>query len=146
MDVPMPSLNQKRCFEVSKQISIGTYDIDFAGHVSNIVYFRWLEDMRLKVFDEYFPLKDFMDQGLLPVIAAHTIEYKRAIRLFDKPIATMWIQELRAASVIFNAEIKVDEQITTFATHTGVFINGTTMKPVRTPKLIADLFKQQLGE
>lgn len=142
----MPSLTQKRCFEVTKPISIGTYDIDFAGHVSNIVYFRWLEDMRLKVFDEYFPLKGFMDQGLLPVIAAHTIEYKRAIRLFDKPIARMWIHEVRAASVIFHGEFVVDDQVTTVATHTGVFINGTTMKPVRTPKLIVDLFKQQQAD
>lgn len=142
----MPSLTQKRCFEVSKPISIGTYDIDFAGHVSNIVYFRWLEDMRLKVFDEYFPLKNFMDEGLLPVIAAHTIEYKRAIRLFDKPVAHMWIHEVRAASVIFHGEFIVDGQVTTVATHTGVFINGTTMKPVRTPKLIVDLFKQQQAE
>lgn len=137
----MPSLTKNRCFEVTKPISIGTYDIDFAGHVSNIVYFRWLEDMRLKVFDEYFPLKDFMDQGLLPVIAAHTIEYKRAIRLFDKPVAHMWIQEVRAASVIFNGEIVVDDAVTTLATHTGVFINGTTMKPVRTPKVIVEKFK-----
>lgn len=137
----MPSLTKNRCFEVTKPISIGTYDIDFAGHVSNIVYFRWLEDMRLRVFDEYFPLKDFMDQGLLPVIAAHTIEYKRAIRLFDKPVAHMWIEEVRAASVIFNGEIVVEDQVTTFATHTGVFINGTTMKPVRTPKVIVEKFK-----
>lgn len=137
----MPSLTKNRCFEVTKPISIGTYDIDFAGHVSNIVYFRWLEDMRLKVFDEYFPLKDFMDQGLLPVIAAHTIEYKRAIRLFDKPVAHMWIQEVRAASVIFNGEIVVDDAVTTLATHTGVFINGTTMKPVRTPNVIVEKFK-----
>jgi acyl-CoA thioester hydrolase len=141
MDKPMPSLTQNRRFEVTKPISIGTYDIDFAGHVSNIVYFRWLEDMRLKVFDQYFPLKGFMDQGLLPVIAAHTIEYKRAIRLFDKPIAHMWIQEVRAASVIFHGEILVDDVVTTFATHTGVFINGTTMKPVRTPKIIAEQFR-----
>lgn len=141
MDKLMPSLTKNRCFEVTKPISIGTYDIDFAGHVSNIVYFRWLEDMRLRVFDEYFPLKDFMDQGLLPVIAAHTIEYKRAIRLFDKPVAHMWIEEVRAASVIFNGEIVVEDQVTTFATHTGVFINGTTMKPVRTPKVIVEKFK-----
>jgi len=36
-----------RAFEISTPIAIRTYDIDFAGIVSNIVYLRWLEDMRL---------------------------------------------------------------------------------------------------
>lgn len=142
----MPSLTSDRCFEVTKPISIGTYDIDFAGHVSNIVYLRWMEDMRLKIFDEYFPLKQFMEAGLLPVIAASSIEYKRAIRLFDKPVAHMWLKEVRAASVIFNGEIIVDGQVTTTAAHTGVFVSATSMKPVRTPKIIVERFEQLKGE
>jgi len=135
-----------RCFEVTKPISISTYDIDFAGHVSNIVYLRWMEDMRLKVFDEHFPLKGFMDAGLLPVIAATSIEYKRAIRLFDKPVAHMWIKEVRAASVIFNGEIVLNGEVTTTAAHTGVFVSATSMKPVRTPKEIVEKFRQLKGE
>lgn len=140
----MPDLTKKRCFEVTKPISIGTYDIDFAGHVSNIAYFRWLEDMRLKVFDQYFPLQGFMDQGLLPVLAGSSIEYRRAIRLFDKPICNMWIEEVRAASVIFQGEISVDGEITTVASHTGVFVSATSMKPVRVPRLIVDKYKELL--
>src|SRR5579883_1030717 len=125
----MQTLSGRRCFEVSKNISISTYDIDFAGHVSNISYFRWLEDMRLQIFDQFFPLKGFMDQGLLPILTKSSIEYKKAINLFDKPIGYMWIAELRAASVIFQGEIKVDGSLTTTASHTGVFISSQSLRP-----------------
>ncbi|MBX9669427.1 MAG: acyl-CoA thioesterase [Candidatus Obscuribacterales bacterium] len=137
----MPSPTRTRCFEVIKSIYVSTYDIDFAGHVSNIAYLRWMEDMRLMVFDENFPLQGFMDQGLLPVLARTSIDYRKAIRLFDKPTGHMWIEEIKAASVIFRGEVVVDDTVTTVSTHTGVFIGATTLKPVRVPKEIMDKFK-----
>ncbi|MDZ4838278.1 MAG: thioesterase family protein [Candidatus Melainabacteria bacterium] len=139
----MPNTTRTRCFEVTKEISIGTYDIDFAGHVSNIVYLRWMEDMRLMIFDKHFPLQGFMEQGLLPVLAATSIEYRKAIRLFDKPVGHMWIQEVRPASVIFGGEVVLDGAVTTTVTHTGVFVSATTMKPVRIPKVIVAKYLEQ---
>lgn len=131
-----------RCFEITRNISISTYDIDFADHVSNIVYFRWLEDMRLQVFEEFFPLRDFIENGLLPILTKSSIEYKKAINLFDKPVGHMWIAELRPASVVFQGEILVDGTITTTASHVGVFISSETLKPVRIPKVIQEKFQQ----
>ena len=71
---------------IQMKIKVRTYDIDSAGHVSNIVYFRWLEDLRLQLFEEYFSLRSFVEKGYTPVLAASSIEYKRPIKLFDEPI------------------------------------------------------------
>lgn len=131
----------RRCFEITKNISIYTYDIDYAGHVSNIVYFRWLEEMRYQLFEENFPMKGFVDQGLMPIIASSSIEYKRSITLFDKPIGHMWLDEVRPASVVFRGEIKLNGEVTTVASHIGLFVNRQTMKPVRLPRLIADKYR-----
>lgn len=43
-----------RPFELEIVLSVQTYDIDFAGIVSNIVYVRWLEDMRLKIMENIY--------------------------------------------------------------------------------------------
>ncbi len=131
----------RRCFQIEKDISIGTYDIDFAGHVSNLVYLRWMEDMRLAVFEKQFPLKGFMDAGLLPVIVSTTIDYKRAIRLFDRPKGYMGIIDVRPASVLFSGEIQVDGQVATVASHVGAFIRQDNHKPVRVPKIIQEKFE-----
>ena len=128
-----------RIFEITREIYIGTYDIDFAGHVSNIVYLRWLEDMRLMVFDKYFPLEQIMEEGkICPVLASTEIEYKRPIKLFSKPIGTMWISRMGSASMTFSGQIEVDGQICTTAEHVGVFVSQESAKPVRLPKIILE--------
>src|SRR5262245_30154672 len=93
---------------VEHQIPVRTYDIDYAGHVSNIAYLRWFEDMRTMLFEKYFPLQPFLDDGKTPVIASHFVQYKRPIKLFEKPHAVMWVSEVTPASMIINAEIRVD--------------------------------------
>ena len=121
-------------------LKVGTYDVDFAGHVSNISYLRWLEDMRLQLFDNYFPLKHFLDKGLIPVIAMTKIEYKKPIRLFDMPMGYMWIESLGAASIKIAADILVDSVLTTQAQHIAVFIDKTTSKPVKVPQEVVKSF------
>ncbi|MBI2810003.1 MAG: acyl-CoA thioesterase [Candidatus Melainabacteria bacterium] len=127
---------------IQMKIKVRTYDIDSAGHVSNIVYFRWLEDLRLQLFEEHFSFQSFVEQGYTPVIAASSIEYKRAIKLFDEPVGHMYLSEIRAASIKFYGEIYVGEQLTTRATHTGVFVDIDTMRPRRTPTALIEKFKQ----
>lgn len=71
-----------RPLEVEIPIKVKTYDIDFAGVVSNIVYIRWLEDLRLKLFDAHLPLHRQIEQGYIPVVAKTQIEYKKPVKLF----------------------------------------------------------------
>lgn len=123
-------------------ISVATFDIDYAGHVSNISYFRWLESMRLRLLEEHFPLQELMDEGYMPVIAASEIKYKKSIKLFDKPVGHMWIESISAATMEFRCEIKVDGMITTVAGHTGLFVSPSTMKPTRLPPKLVQKFKE----
>ena len=129
------------CFETSLPVKVATYDIDYAGHVSNIVYFRWLEDLRLQLLEENFPLEVLMADGYMPILAASTIEYKRPVKLFDNPVGYMWIEKVGAASMHFRGEFRVDGVVTTIATHVGLFIDAQTQKPRRLPPIIANNFQ-----
>lgn len=124
---------EKRMLEVDMDIFVGTYDIDFAGHVSNIVYLRWFEALRLKIFEKYYPLKQVMDEGYLPIITSHFVEYKQAVTLFDSPHGHMWIDSISKARIKFKGEVRVNGQIATQAIHEGVFVASKTMKPTRIP-------------
>lgn len=119
-------------------INVSTHDIDFAGHVSNIVYLRWLEDMRLKMFDMYCPLQHFMAEGKTPVLVSSEIHYHRPIRLFEKPRGKMWLSEVTLTTLKIEAEIYLDEKLCTTARHVGVFVDIAKMKPVRVPKSFHD--------
>lgn len=132
-------VQDKRLLEVDMDIFVGTYDIDFAGHVSNIVYLRWFEALRLKIFEKYYPLKQLMDEGYLPIITSHFIEYKRAVKLFDQPHGHMWIDSISKARLKFKGEVRVNGQLATQAVHEGIFLSSQTMKPTKIPSFIVDL-------
>ncbi|MBP9092380.1 acyl-CoA thioesterase [bacterium] len=137
----MNSTEVGRRFETTMVVKVATYDIDYANHVSNIVYFRWLEDLRLQLLEENFPLADLMAEGYMPILASSSIEYKRAIKLFDKPIGHMWIEKLGAATMQFRGEFRVDGVLTTKASHVGLFVDAVRQKPVKLPKQIVSRFE-----
>lgn len=142
----MTNTTEQRALLITHDIKVSTYDIDFANHVSNISYLRWLEDMRLKVFDVYFPLRNFMEQGISPVLASTEIAYKRPITLFDQPRGIMWVSAMGAASLTMEAEIFVDSTLTTKVKHVGVFIEMASGKPVRIPQICKDKFQESLKQ
>jgi acyl-CoA thioester hydrolase len=86
--------NLPRPLEVELTIPVRTYDINFVGIVSNIVYIRWLEDLRLKCLDEYFPLAQQIECGYAPILAGTKIDYKHPIKLADQVIERLWLGNL----------------------------------------------------
>jgi acyl-CoA thioester hydrolase len=119
--------------EITLPIPVRTYDIDFAGIVSNIVYIRWLEDLRLTMLANYLPLDMQMEQGWGPVLMSTNIEYKRPIRLFDKVVGHMWVSQIGNTSYTIDAEFVANGEIATTATQRGVFVDMKSMRPVRIP-------------
>lgn len=127
-----------RALLIEDDIKVSTHEIDFAGHVSNIVYLRWLEDLRLKMFDVYCPLQLFMENGVTPVLVSTEIHYKKSLRLFDRPRAKMWLSDLGLTTLTIDAEIYLDDALATTARHVGVFVDIAKMKPIRVPKLFKE--------
>ena len=60
-------------------LPIRTYDIDFAGIVSNIVFIRWLEDLRLALLDRAYPLTRALAEDVAPILLATRINYRRPV-------------------------------------------------------------------
>ena len=139
----METSEGKKMLAVEMDILVGTYDIDFAAHVSNIVYLRWFEALRLKIFEQYYPLEEVMNEGYLPIITSHFVEYKRAVKLFDNPRGYMWIDSISKARLIFKGEVRVGDEVATRATHEGIFVAKETMKPTKIPPKIIELCNSQ---
>ena len=71
---------------IESRIDIKSYDIDLAGHVNNIVYVRWLEDLRVALFQKISPLQNLFKEGLYPVVFKLDITYKKALKFNDEVI------------------------------------------------------------
>ncbi len=135
-----------RAFEISAPIPIRTYDIDFAGIVSNIVYLRWLEDMRLMWLEKFMPLQPMIARNQGPVLVATHIEYKRPLRMFDPVVGHMWLAELGRARFSVAAEFRLNGEVTTSATQHGVFVDFTTMRPLPVPEGLRREFEALRGQ
>lgn len=128
---------QPQPLEATLPIAVRTYDIDFAGIVSNIVYIRWLEDLRLQMLAEYFPLDTAMQtMNIAPVLLRSEIDYKRAIRLFDAVQGRMWLAEAGPVRQVLAAEFTVAGRLHAAARQTTCFIDRTSGQPVPTPPAI----------
>ncbi|MBW4556172.1 MAG: acyl-CoA thioesterase [Trichormus sp. ATA11-4-KO1] len=124
----------RRPLEVKLTISVKTYDIDFAGIVSNIVYIRWLEDLRLKCLDEYLPLDKLIEQGYVPILSGTEIEYKRAIKLADKVEGRLWLSSMGRLKLTAQAEILSNDQLAAVAIQKGAFVNLQNGRPMPIPQ------------
>ncbi len=130
-------------YQITLPLPVRTYDIDFVGIVSNIVYVRWLEDLRLQMLAEYFPLDTAMRvQGIAPLLLRTEIDYKRAIRLFDAVQGRMWLADAGRARQVLAAEFTVEGQLHAAARQTTCFIDLASGRPVPTPAAIRALASQ----
>ena len=133
---------KQKPLEVTLKLPIQTYDIDFAGVVSNIVYIRWLEDLRLKMLESYLPLEKLIKEGYCPTLNSTQIKYQQALRLFDRPLGKMWMSELGRLRCTLQAEIYLGNRVVTTASQTGFFLDLETMRPLPIPKELKEIYTQ----
>jgi len=146
----MPSASEKRVepsirpLEVVIPIIVRSYDIDFAGIVSNIVYLRWMEDLRMKFLEEHLPLDAQMEAGFVPALTHTEIFYHRQTRLFESVIGRSWLKDLTRTTWTLAGEFTVNGEVVATARQTGAFIRLETGKPVRTPLEMREKFARAI--
>lgn len=129
---------------VERRFAIYAYDIDAIGHVSNLVYVRWLEDLRTAWLDVYMPLAGLMEIGTVPVLTRTELDYRREIRLFQQVIGRMWIRKMEHYRVTLEAEISADGVQSCTARQFGTFINLERRRPVRIPEWLRDRWRDSV--
>lgn len=134
--------NEPLPLRVEKSFRPKTYDIDFAGHVSNIVYVRWLEDLRLLLLDTYLPLNTLMERGIAPVVMRTAIEYKKPVKLFDNVVGKMWMSKMENVRGILSTVFEVNGETVASAEQTGLFVKLQNGKPVAVPDELRHCFEQ----
>lgn len=123
-----------RPLEIVLSIPVRTYDIDFVGIVSNIVYIRWLEDLRLKFLEEHWRLEQQIEQGYAPIMAGTEIEYKRPIKLNDQVIGRLWLSNLGRLKWTVQAEILANKELAAIATQKGAFMSLESSRLIPIPE------------
>jgi len=119
---------------VDRDIAIKTYDVDFAGIVSNIVYILWLEDLRLAMMEECYPLPRALAEDVAPILLETRISYARPLTIQDYPRGRIWARRMERIRWVLTAEFVGDELTYATAEQTGLFIRLSTRRPVAIPQ------------
>jgi acyl-CoA thioester hydrolase len=116
-----------------QQLPIRTYDIDFAGIVSNIVFVRWLEDLRLGLLTQSYPLVRALAEDVAPVLLETRIRYRRPVAIGDPLVGRMRVAGLGRVRWRLAAEFAVGERIHAEAEQEGLFMRLSTRRPIAIP-------------
>ena len=121
---------------IQHEFRVMTYDIDFAGIVSNISYIRWLEDLRNLFAEQALSIGDALQRGIAPALMHTEIDYLAPVRFPDIVTGRMWLAEHSRSKWDLAAEFQSQGtgQVVARARQTGVFIALKTLRPVRLPE------------
>lgn len=120
--------------ETKLHLPIRPYDVDVAGIVSNIVYVRWLEDLRSELLHSVFARGALGDSGLMPVVVRTEINYRASLRYADRCTGRMRVAEAGRTSLTLDASF-VNERGETAADarQVSVFVAIATGRPAPVP-------------
>jgi len=122
--------------EFYEPLPIRTYDIDVAGIVSNIVFIRWLEDLRLGLLEQAYPLIQALADDIAPILLATRISYRRPVRIGDALLGHMRVAGLGRVRWRLAAEFTVGGAIHAEAEQEGLFMRLSTRRPIAIPEPI----------
>ena len=88
-------------------IPVYTFDIDFAGIVSNIVYLRWSEIWRLALLERIgLSVPEMMSTGVVPTMVRQELNYRRSMRLGETARLEGWIERIGRSSATLWLEMR----------------------------------------
>jgi acyl-CoA thioester hydrolase len=117
-------------------LPVRTYDIDFAGVVSNIVFIRWLEDLRLGLMAEAYPMIRALAEDVAPILLATRIAYRRPVTIADSLVGRIWVASLGRVRWRLAAEFAVGTAVHAEAEQEGLFVQLSTRRPIAIPEPI----------
>ena len=116
-------------------------DIDEVGHVSNLVYLRWvmavaMEHSRARGWD--YP--DYKRFGAVFMVRRHEIDYIAQVTVGQALSAETWVDEWRQASCVRKTELVRDGKVVARAATTWALISLGSGRPIRIPDELREKF------
>ena len=122
-------------------ITVSETDIDEVGHVSNLVYLRWVQEVAVAHSDAVgltFPR--YRELGGVFVVRRHEIDYIAQVTVGQTLAAETWVDSWRAASCIRKTELIRDGNVVCRAATTWALISLGSGRPIRIPDDMRDVF------
>jgi acyl-CoA thioester hydrolase len=120
-----------------------TSDVDALGHISNIAYVRWVQEVATAHSEHVgFAHADYTKLGAIFVVRRHDIEYLRSAFAGDAITLHTHIESWRGARCERHTRIERDGDgaLLVKAVTEWAFVSGATGRPTRIPVALQQAF------
>lgn len=120
-------------------------DVDALGHVNNIVYVRWVQDVAVAHSDAAgWNLEAYQREGAVFVVRRHEVEYLRPAYAGDRLVLKTWVADWKGASSWRETRVlrESDEQEVVRARTLWAFVDASSGRPRRIPSAIVEDFRR----
>lgn len=127
--------------EFSHSFTVASQDIDEQGHVNNVAYVRWIQDVAVA---QWFAVSSpEIREKLTWVVLRHEIDYKKPAFENDKVTAVTWVGEPTKLIWERFTEIRRGADLLVKAKSNWCLIDRKIMKPTRITEEIKDLLSER---
>ena len=117
-------------------------DIDDLGHVSNLVYLRWvLEAATAHSTAQGWDLAAYKQLGNVWVVRRHELDYLGQVTVGQSLVATTWVDSWKQASCVRKTELVREGQVVARCATTWAFMSLASGKPQRIPEQLLAAFQ-----
>ncbi len=129
---------------LTKPIRIHGYDIDVLGIVSNIVYVRWFEDLRMHFLDTYYPFQELYQDNKSPVLSDTQVKYHYPLDIHDEVTGNVWLSNVNKSKWECSFEIITEKRMHASGLQSGYFIDVQRKRPTRIPDRFMELWNAEV--
>jgi acyl-CoA thioester hydrolase len=116
-------------------------DIDELGHVSNLVYLRWVQDVATAHSSARgWDVERYRALGAVFMVRRHEIDYVAQVALGEALRAETWVETWRLASCIRRTELSRGGKLVARAATTWAMIGFDSGRPQRIPPDLIAVF------
>ena len=123
-------------FSHSFRVSSG--DIDAQGHVNNVAYVRWIQDVAVAHW--FSATTEEMRENLTWIVVRHEVDYKKQAFENDEIIVSTWVGEPTRISWERFTEIKCGADLLCKAKSVWCLIDRKTSRPTRITTKLKEIF------
>jgi len=128
----------------SREIVVAASDIDVQGHVNNLRYLQWMQDVAVAHSTaQGWPLERYVAEGSGWVVRSHTITYKRPAFLGEVLTACTWIAGFspRSSPRRYLFWRAADKCVLAEAETIWVFVDLKTGRPTKVPDALRNAWE-----
>ncbi len=126
----------------SKILTIPSSAIDDNGHVNNVIYVQWMQDIAIEHYLSLEGLDPMREMDATWVVRAHRVEYLLPAFAGEQIEIRTWVESLRRVRLLRKYEFvrRSDSSILVRGETDWVFVDLKTGRPRAVPEAVIRLF------